>query len=120
MAKILLVEDVSTTRRLVGHFLHVAGAEVVIVENGLDALLEVSQTPFDLVLMDIEMPVMDGRTATKTLRGKGDTLPIIALTVHDTEELHLEASKLGFNEVLGKPIDRKLLIETCARYISRP
>ena len=82
-ANILLAEDCSITHRLISRYLHVAGAEVVVVENGVQAVSVASEQPFDLILMDIEMPEMDGIEATRRLRENGFRAPIVAVTAHD-------------------------------------
>lgn len=111
--RILLAEDTTMIQRLVGHMLHVAGAEVVAVDNGQLALERALAEPFDLILMDVEMPVMDGPAATATLRSRGVQTPIIAFTAHDREEYRPQAHEAGFDDVLTKPVTKRALIETC-------
>jgi CheY-like chemotaxis protein len=76
---------------------------------------------FDLVLMDIEMPVLDGCRATQALRRLGMKLPILALTGHDTAQFRDEAMSCGFDEVLAKPVPKRVLLQACSRFLaSRP
>ncbi len=117
--KILLAEDTQMIQKLIGTFLHVAGAEVVIVENGAEAVFAASEEPFDLILMDIEMPKMDGREAAGKIRANGITVPMIASTAHDRDSFLNEALKLGFDDVLAKPAKRQVLIDTCAKHMAR-
>jgi CheY-like chemotaxis protein len=118
--RILLAEDATLIQKLLGKILHVAGADVTVVENGAQAVAAASEHDFDLILMDIEMPEMDGREATRRLRAKGVTVPIIASTAHSAEEFRRDAIEGGFDDVLSKPVDRNILIETCRRYLSGP
>ncbi len=122
--RILLAEDGIDNQRLILHHLKKAGAEVQLVCNGREAVeaLTVDGTvdgplkspiPFDLILMDMQMPEMDGCVATQTLRSKGANLPILALTAHAMQsdlQLCLDA---GCNLRITKPIDRKQLIHVC-------
>lgn len=125
--RILLVEDGPDNQRLIAFHLRKAGATVDIVENGKQAVesltvggtVDGSLNPMnlvDLVLMDMQMPEMDGYEATQILRAKGCHLPILALTAHamDIDEAKCLAS--GCNIRLTKPIDKKKLIEACAQF----
>lgn len=111
-ARILVADDGESNRKLVKLVLTRAGAEVVTVENGRLAVDQVMQSEFDVVLMDMQMPVMDGYSATRLLRSEGYDLPVIALTanaMHGDEEKCLEAGCSGF---MTKPIKiDKLLSE---------
>jgi|GEM_PF-2386990 len=115
--RILLVEDSVMVHRLMNMMLTKAGAEVTIVENGLLALKAVEEQQFDLVLMDIEMPEMDGREAVKGIRAMGLQLPVLALTAHTADQFREEALSLGFNEMLTKPADRRVLISVCRKFM---
>ena len=116
----LLAEDGPDNQRLIAHILRKAGATVHVVGNGrlaLEALRETrgSGEAYDLVVMDMQMPEMDGYTATRTLREEGFTLPVLALTAHAMEgdrELCIEA---GCDDYGAKPIDRHRLVSQCAR-----
>ena len=115
--KLLLVEDTRTNQIVIERVLRKAGAEVWVAANGLIATEMAREAlengdPYDVILMDTQMPVMDGREATRLLRSEGYDLPIVALTasamVHD-RQLCLDA---GCNDVATKPIDRRKLITT--------
>ena len=88
------------------------GSQVFTCENGKQAVDRALHEDFDLVLMDIKMPVMDGHEATRTLRKCGYKKPIIAVTAHASEEDKQETIKAGCDSYLSKPINSKLLIET--------
>ena len=108
--RILVAEDGETNRTLIHLLLLRAGAEVVLVENGLDAVNASRLMDFDLILLDMQMPVMDGYSAAARLRGEGFTKPIVALTAHamrGDEERCLEA---GCTEYLTKPIRQEFLL----------
>jgi CheY-like chemotaxis protein len=112
-ARILLAEDSASIQTLLSRVLHMAGAEVTVASDGRQAVELARQRPFDLILMDIEMPELDGREATKVLRADGFSIPIIALTAHDADEFGPQARQIGFDGVIGKPTKRETLIGAC-------
>jgi PAS domain S-box-containing protein len=112
--RVLLAEDGQDNRALISAIMRLAGAAVSTAENGRIAVEKALREPFDLILMDVQMPEMDGYQATKLLREKGFAQPIIALTAHATLA-HLEQCKAaGCSDFLTKPVDRSLLIDTIA------
>ena len=102
--KILLVEDTPINQVLVQHLLDRLNQRVVTVENGAEALERIQQEHFDLVFMDIQMPVMDGLTATRRIRDLGLDLPILALSAYTHPVNQAEALSSGCNEFLCKPV----------------
>ncbi|MEM1331486.1 MAG: CHASE domain-containing protein [Planctomycetota bacterium] len=118
--RILVVEDGLDNQRLVRHHLDRAGASVHIAENGQKALdwMGSGNKP-DLVLMDIQMPVMDGYAATRKLRADGVETPIVALTANAGSNDRRECFEAGTDDVITKPIDVALLLETCAKWRGR-
>ena len=112
--RILVVDDGDTNRKLISLVLHRAGADVVEAEHGQQALDVAGTDRFDLILMDMQMPVMDGYAATRALRDQGETCPVIALTAHamkGDEQRCLDARCTGY---LTKPIDPDKLVHAVA------
>ncbi|NLE60916.1 MAG: response regulator [Planctomycetes bacterium] len=122
--RILLAEDAPDTRVLVSRLLRKAGAEVVIVGNGQEAVDRVlashdEDTGFDVVLMDMQMPVMDGYTAVRRLRSKGYCSPIIALTAHAMVSDRAKCIEAGCDDHTPKPVNRRHLLDAIRRQLER-
>ena len=121
-AKILLVDDNEINQEIGIEILEQAGFYVTTADNGEEAVEKVAQSEFDCVLMDIQMPVMDGYTATETIRkdAKFSNLPIIAMTANAMEEDRKKASESGMNDHVAKPIDIKKLFDVLIKWIDVP
>jgi CheY-like chemotaxis protein len=121
---VLLVEDSPINRRVFSTLLQRRGHQVLVAEDGLAALQIVeSRGDLDIVLMDIQMPVMDGVEATQRIRAlpppRGQ-IPVIALTADALREDFRDYQRAGFSEYLTKPIDWKLLLATIHRLVDEP
>jgi len=118
-ARILLTEDNEVNQLVASRILAKAGFEVTIAGNGLEALNLAQKEQFDLVLMDIQMPVMDGLTATKNLRAlpRFKDLPIVAMTAHAMSGDRETSLKAGMNDHITKPINISELYRALARWI---
>ena len=112
--RVLVVDDGPENRELVALVLAEAGIAVEEAENGQIAVDKATRTAYDAILMDMSMPVMDGYTATKLLRGRGMKLPIIALTAHAMKGFEQEILAAGCTGYVTKPIDIDLLLGTLA------
>jgi len=128
--RILLVEDSLDNQRFLAAVLRIAGATVTTVEDGQAAVETIypprkagrepdggREAPVDLILMDMQMPTMDGYTAARTLREKGCTTPIVALTAHAMAGERERCLACGCDEYLSKPVDRKRLLSLVARLV---
>ena len=116
--RILLVEDGPDNQLLIRTVLAQAGAEVQVACNGREALDRLATDSFDLVLMDVQMPEMDGYQATRELRQRGLCLPVIALTAHALSGTRERCLQAGCDGYLSKPIDRAQLVETIGHHIA--
>ncbi|WP_229207673.1 MULTISPECIES: response regulator [unclassified Duganella] len=119
-ARVLLVEDNAINRDVALDFLADAPITVDVALDGAQAVQMVQAARYDLVLMDIQMPVMDGLTATRAIRAMAnhDSLPIIAMTAHAMSGDHAASMAAGMNDHLTKPIDPALLMNTLLRWIA--
>ena len=101
--KILVVEDTATSAMILLSWLKKTNCELVFAENGHEALSIMAKQKFSLVIMDIQMPVIDGMTAAKQLRAQGNSTPLIALSAHAFAEQRQAAYEAGFNGYIIKP-----------------
>lgn len=116
---ILLAEDNGDNQKLFSIFIHRIGAEVTIVGNGELAVNAALTGNFDLVLMDMQMPVMNGLDATKSLRDKNYKGPIVALTGNVMDEDKIKYKEAGCNGFLSKPVDRNLFNHVISKYLKK-
>ncbi|MCB0405143.1 MAG: response regulator [Bdellovibrionales bacterium] len=114
---ILLVEDGEDNQEVVGFFLKEAGAAVSLASNGVEALELARTNHFDIILMDIQMPVLGGKEATARLRESGCRLPIVALTAAGIPKERTSYLNDGFTDYLVKPFKPEKLIETLSKHL---
>jgi CheY-like chemotaxis protein len=111
LTKLLLVEDHEELWDFLSRRLRRRGFEVVLAHDGQQALDQVAQTHPDLVLLDMDLPVMDGWTVARTLRAQPNAVPIIALTAHAMVGDRARALEAGCDEYHPKPVDLTLLLQ---------
>jgi len=117
--RILLVEDNLVNQLVAKELLNSVQIDVVIAENGQEAIDKLALQTFDVVLMDIQMPVMDGLTATKLLRADNqfNDLPIIAMTAHARQEDKEKSIEAGMNLHVAKPVKAEILFSSIAEVL---
>lgn len=114
---ILLVEDNRVNQQVARELLEQSGVRVTLAENGLSAVNKVSSRHFDLILMDIQMPEMDGLTATRLILENHPGIPVIAMTAHAQEHDRQMALAAGMSDFLTKPIDSTTLYGTLRQWL---
>jgi CheY-like chemotaxis protein/HPt (histidine-containing phosphotransfer) domain-containing protein/anti-sigma regulatory factor (Ser/Thr protein kinase) len=117
-ARVLVVDDGDANRELVRLLLEPAGVRVFDAENGKVGVELALREQFDVILMDMQMPVMDGYTATRLLRSQGRKMPIVALTAHAMKGFEEEILQAGCTGYLTKPVDIDRLLEMLASLLA--
>ncbi|MDY6836714.1 MAG: response regulator [Thermodesulfobacteriota bacterium] len=119
--RILVAEDNAVNQKVVSRILEKQGHTVVLVENGKEAVASLEKDNFDLILMDVQMPEMDGLEATKTIRAReseqGTRIPIIALTAHAMKGDRDQCLTVGMDDYVSKPIKQEALFQAMARQV---
>lgn len=117
--QILLVEDNAINQQIANELLEDAGVNVTIANNGLEALNKLEEQTFDAVLMDIQMPEMDGLQAVRIIRSKPefDSLPVISMTAHALEKDREKSLEAGMNDHITKPIDPNHLMKVLSQWL---
>jgi CheY-like chemotaxis protein len=119
--RILIAEDHPLNQKLVSFMLKNKGYESAVCNSGTEALRMLEKESFNLVLMDIEMPEMDGITATRCIREKlGSDIPVIALTAHGSEEEKEKCRRAGMNNYLTKPFKADEFYAMIESYLQEP
>ncbi len=114
---VLLVEDSMDNQKLIQLMIKKTGACIDIANDGQQGLQKALTGSYDLILMDVQMPMLDGYSATEQLRQAGYQKPIIALTAHAMSDSRKKCLDVGFTDYLPKPVDAKKLIEMISNYV---
>lgn len=114
---VLVVDDSKDNRILMNLLLRHEGAAVYEAASGEEALTKVTEHDFAIVLMDIQMPSMDGYETLKALQAQVYSRPVIALTAHAMKEERRKTSAAGFSDHVTKPVDKEVLVERILRLI---
>jgi CheY-like chemotaxis protein len=118
IVKILLTEDKKINQEIILGIFEKSKFQIDIANNGQEAIEKFKQEQYSLILMDIEMPIMNGYEATRKIRLLDKQIPIVALTSNSCKLTIKRTKKVGMNEHLSKPIEPKRLYETFFRYIN--
>ncbi len=118
--KILLVEDNEINQQVANELLCQMGLEVDIAENGIEALKMLEEAEYGMVLMDVQMPIMDGYEATRRIRSnpRWSNLPVVAMTTHAMTGHRLRGNRCGMNDQINKPINPHELLAIIAKYVN--
>jgi PAS domain S-box-containing protein len=119
-ARVLVAEDNPINQEVAASLLALAGLKVDVVDNGAAALARVQETDFQLVLMDMQMPIMDGLKATRAIRQlpRGRHLPIVAMTANAFGEDRSACLAAGMNDHIAKPVNTQMLYATLLRWLN--
>lgn len=122
LPRVLVAEDNSDLQQIFARQLTLLGLEVVGVGNGRDAVdlalaAHDATNPFDLILMDLEMPIVDGYEATRRIRDGGFSGPILALSGYSSDDYRLDSIKMGCNDCISKPVDWTQLADLIRRFV---
>jgi signal transduction histidine kinase/FixJ family two-component response regulator len=117
--KVLLAEDNKDNQRLVSILLKRMGIENEIANNGEEAIAMAERGAYDVILMDVQMPVLDGLSSTRALREMGYTAPIVALTANAMNQEKQDCYDAGCNDVCTKPIDYPVFTRVLAKYLKQ-
>jgi signal transduction histidine kinase/CheY-like chemotaxis protein len=117
--KVLVVDDCEDNQNMLGLFLDEAGAEVAFAADGFEAIEKAENGEHDIILMDIQMPMLDGISATEQLRERGYQKPIIAITSNSMVDDVRKSMRSGFNDHITKPINFKELLQEVGHWAGR-
>lgn len=115
---VLIAEDDLMNQLLMGKYMRTLQWEHKIVSNGLLALEACREEDFDAILMDIEMPELDGIEATRGIREFNSKIPIIAITAYVNEQNRIKCSDVGMNAFLGKPVSQDTVRDVITEFVN--
>lgn len=115
---ILVVEDVDTNKIFFDAALRKTNAKILWAKDGQEAVTMFGENRVDLVLMDLQLPIMDGYTATRKIREVNTDIPIIAQTAHVMSGEREKCIEAGCNDYLAKPIRLQILMDTLSKYLN--
>lgn len=118
--RVLIAEDNKINQIVTKNLLIKEGYICTVVNNGLEAIEQIKNNEFDLILMDINMPLMNGNEATKAIRKFNDDVPIIALTAADIEDVRSDYKSIGYDDIITKPFDNYEFFQIIAISINNP
>ena len=118
--RVLIAEDAPANQKLIMALLRKTGLQAMLVEDGRQAVQVATSQPFDLIFMDMQMPLMSGYEATQALRQKGITVPVVALTAHAMQGDKEKCLEAGCDDYVTKPVGQDRLHEVLAKYLSSP
>jgi signal transduction histidine kinase len=116
--RVLVAEDNRSNQVLIKAILEKLGLQVVLTDNGQQAMEAALQTPFDLILMDMQMPVMNGFEATRRLRRQSIRIPVIALTAHAMDEERSACFQAGCDDFISEPLRKDELVALLDKYLN--
>ncbi len=114
---VLIVDDNNDNQVLIAHFVNKLGANISYASNGLEAVEQARENKFDVILMDMQMPIMDGMEATRILRDEGYKRPIVALTANAMKKDIEQCTAAGCDNFLAKPIDQDMFYRIVSGYL---
>jgi len=120
--RVLFVEDNPLNRRVVKHMLDTAGVEMAEAEEAETGLAMIDAEVFDVVLMDLRMPGMDGLTAIRHIRARSDakaSLPVVVVTADNAHDIRERAKAAGADDLLLKPVEMRSLFDAIGRVVTR-
>ena len=118
-ARVLIAEDNKVNQLLISHMLKRYGIKPMIKENGIEIINLLNQQDFDLLLLDIQMPLMDGYKTCAAIREKNNTLPIVAMTAYVMPGEKEKCLTAGMNDYLAKPLEESELKEVLIKYLNK-
>jgi len=116
--KVLVAEDNPSNQKLIAILLQRMGLEVILADDGIEAVAQCGEHAFDIILMDMQMPNMNGYDTTRQLRSQGVRTPIIAVTANAMTGDEKKCIDVGCDGYLSKPIDRNKLEDLVSRYLA--